>query len=167
MSKHLKIIGLLPKSLALTLPDLFSSLESQNYLLMTPMSTPVPALQTHPHLTLSLLLLLPLPPASSLTTHIVSRKPWTCIVHLRAQLCLILRPHGLARQTPLSLGFSRQGYFSGLPFPPPGNLLYWGIEPSSPALAGGFFATASFSARWFFIIPWTWHVVAAQYIIIE
>ena len=33
-----------------------------------------------------------------------------------------LRPHGLARQAPLSMGFPRQEYWSGLPFLPPGNL---------------------------------------------
>ena len=35
--------------------------------------------------------------------------------------------------------FSRQEYWSGLPFPSPGDLLNPGIEPISPALAGGFF----------------------------
>ena len=36
--------------------------------------------------------------------------------------------------TPLSMGFSRQGYWSGLPFPPPGDLSDPGIKPRSPAL---------------------------------
>ena len=40
---------------------------------------------------------------------------------------------------PLSMGFSRQEYWSGLPFPPPGDLLNPGIKPGSPALGGGFF----------------------------
>ena len=44
----------------------------------------------------------------------------------------------VARQA-LSMGFSRQEYWSGLPFPPPGDLPDPGIEPASPALAGGFF----------------------------
>ena len=44
-----------------------------------------------------------------------------------------------ARQTPLSMGFSRQEYWSGLPFLPPGDLPDPGIEPTSPALAGRFF----------------------------
>jgi len=35
--------------------------------------------------------------------------------------------------------FSRQEYWSGLPFPPPGDLPNPGIEPKSPALAGRFF----------------------------
>ena len=47
-----------------------------------------------------------------------------------------LRPHGLyvAHQAPLSMEFSRQEYWSGLPFPSPGDLPYPGIEPRSPAL---------------------------------
>ena len=37
-------------------------------------------------------------------------------------------------QAPLSMGFSRQEYWSGLPFPSPGDLPDPGIEPGSPAL---------------------------------
>ena len=40
----------------------------------------------------------------------------------------------VAHQAPLSMGFSRQEYWSGLPFPSPGDLLNPGIEPRSPAL---------------------------------
>ena len=55
-----------------------------------------------------------------------------------------LWPHELyvAHQAPLSTGFSRQEYWSGLPFPASGNLPDIGIEPVSllaPALTGGFF----------------------------
>ena len=39
------------------------------------------------------------------------------------------------------MGFLRQEYWSGLPFPSPGNLPNPGIEPTFPALAGGFFTT--------------------------
>ena len=49
-----------------------------------------------------------------------------------------------AHQAPLLMGFSRQEYWSGLPFPSPGDLPDPGIEllsPMSPALAGRFFAT--------------------------
>ena len=49
-----------------------------------------------------------------------------------------------ARQALLSMGFSRQEYWSGLPFPSPGNLPNPGMEPKalmSPTLAGGFFTT--------------------------
>ena len=47
----------------------------------------------------------------------------------------------VAHQTPLSMGFSRQDYWSGLPCPPPGDLLDSRTEPvslMSPALEGGF-----------------------------
>ena len=37
------------------------------------------------------------------------------------------------------MGFSGQEYWSGLPFPPPGDLPNPGIEPGSPAVAGSFF----------------------------
>ena len=40
----------------------------------------------------------------------------------------------VARQAPLSMGFPRQEYWSGLPFPSPGDLPNSGIEPRSPAL---------------------------------
>ena len=53
----------------------------------------------------------------------------------------LLQLHGLAPQAPLSMGFPRQEYCSGLPFPSPGDLPDPGIEPASPALAGGFFPT--------------------------
>ena len=49
----------------------------------------------------------------------------------------------VARQAPLSMEFSRQEYWSGLPFPPPGVLLNPGIEPVSPVLAGGLFTPES------------------------
>ena len=51
----------------------------------------------------------------------------------------------IARQAPLSMGFSRQEYWSGLPFPSPGDLPDPRIEPESlvsPVLAGGFFTSA-------------------------
>ena len=45
----------------------------------------------------------------------------------------------VAHHAPLSMGFSRQEYWSGLPFPPPRDLPYPGIKAASPALADGFF----------------------------
>ena len=54
----------------------------------------------------------------------------------------------VACQAPLSMGFSKQEYWSGLPCPPPGDLPDLGIEPvplTSPALAGRLFTT---SAQW-------------------
>ena len=58
---------------------------------------------------------------------------------------LLVAPWNAAHQAPLSMGFPRQEYWSGLSFPPPGDLPDPGIEPTSPespALAGRFFTTA-------------------------
>ena len=46
-----------------------------------------------------------------------------------------------SHQASLSMGFSRQEYWSGLPCPPPGDLPYPGIKFASPELAGRFFIT--------------------------
>ena len=54
-----------------------------------------------------------------------------------------------ACQAPLPMGFSRQEYWSGLPFPSPGDLPDPGIKPEFPALAGGFSTTAP---PYFFIL---------------
>ena len=51
-----------------------------------------------------------------------------------AQSCLFATPWTVASQAPLSTGFSRQEYWSGLPFPSPGDLPIPGIKPGSPAL---------------------------------
>ena len=45
-------------------------------------------------------------------------------------------PWTIACQAPLSMGFPRQKYWNGLPFPPPGNLPNSGMESESSALAG-------------------------------
>ena len=61
---------------------------------------------------------------------------------------LFAAPWTAARQAPLSVEFSRQEYWSGLPCPPPGDLPKPGIEPESLMFlisAGGFFTT---SANW-------------------
>ena len=82
--------------------------------------------------------------------------PWCCIQMQNKKrkskcdkiLACILRPvllyatpWNVGLQAPLSMGFSRQEYCSGLPFPPPGDLPDPGIEPASPTLAGRFFTT--------------------------
>ena len=58
-----------------------------------------------------------------------------------------------ACEAPPSLGFSRREYWSGLPCPPPGDLLELGVGPTSPALAGGFFTTST-----------TWETLYVKYI---
>ena len=50
-----------------------------------------------------------------------------------------MTPWTVARQAPLSMEFSRQEYWSRLPFPLPGNLSNPGIEPMSPAWQADFF----------------------------
>ena len=47
---------------------------------------------------------------------------------------LFATPWTVAHQAPLSMGFSRQEYWSGLPFPSPGDLPDPAIEPQSPTL---------------------------------
>ena len=61
---------------------------------------------------------------------------------LVAQLCLTLcDPWTVAHQAPLSMGFPRQEYCSGLSFPTPGDLADQRFKSISPALAGRFFTT--------------------------
>ena len=67
---------------------------------------------------------------------------WLCVcAQLLRHVRLFTISWTAACQSPLSMGFSRQEYWSGLPFPLPGNLPDPGIEPVSPALSGGFFTT--------------------------
>ena len=61
-----------------------------------------------------------------------------CTFH-RVQLFVTTQT--VAHQVPMSMDFSRQEYWSGLPFPSPGGLPNPGSKPTSPALAGGFFTT--------------------------
>ena len=49
-----------------------------------------------------------------------------------------MTPWTAARWAPLSVGFPKQEYWSGLPFPSPGDLPDPGIEPASPALQADF-----------------------------
>ena len=75
---------------------------------------------------------------------------------------LFATPRTVARQTPLSMGFSRQEYWSGLPCPPLGNLPSPGMEPRSPTLQANsilsislfvcttFYSWAVYKANWNF-----------------
>ena len=62
-------------------------------------------------------------------------------MHAQLLSCVLVfaTPCTAAHQAPLSLGFSRQEYWSGLPFPSPGDLPDPGIKPMSPALTGDSF----------------------------
>ena len=64
--------------------------------------------------------------------------PCCCCLVAKSCPTLLWPPWTIARQAPLSVGFPRQEYWSGLPLPSPGGLPDSGIEPASPALAGRF-----------------------------
>ena len=67
-----------------------------------------------------------------------------CVLNCCTCVRLFAAPWTVAHQAPLSMGLSRQEYWSGLPCPPPGDLPDPGIKPTSltsPPLPGGFFAT--------------------------
>ena len=71
-------------------------------------------------------------------------KHYCCFYCSVTKSCLtLLQPHCRrgAHQAPLSMGFSRQEYWSGLPFHSPGDLPEPGIKPVSLGLAGRFFTT--------------------------
>ena len=71
--------------------------------------------------------------------------PWPSEVKSLSHIRLFATLWTVARQAPLSMGFSRQEFWTGLPCPPPGDLPNPGIEPASlmfPALVGGFFKTS-------------------------
>ena len=71
-----------------------------------------------------------------LTQHCKQRCTCVCILsHVRFCVNLLI----IACQAPLPMGFLRHEYWSGLPFPSPGDLPDPGIESASPTLAGGFF----------------------------
>ena len=85
----------------------------------------------------------------------LSPEPGSLVYHTHAyvlshlsRVCFFATPWTVARQAPLSLGFSRQEHWSGLPFPSPRDLAGPGVKAAShmsPALADGFFTT---SATW-------------------
>ena len=74
--------------------------------------------------------------------------PCVCVCVLSCFSCvqLFVTLWTVSHQAPLSVGFSRHEYWSGLPHPPPWDLPIPGIEPTSlmsPALAGRFFTTST------------------------
>ena len=77
-----------------------------------------------------------------------------CMLSCFSRVWLFVTLWAAALQAPLSMGFSRQEYWSGLPCLPPGDLPNPGIKPESlkfPTLAGGFFTTGA-----------TWEVLASM-----
>ena len=76
---------------------------------------------------------------SSIILHLLK----VCVnVQLLSHVQLFETPWTVAHQAPLSMGFSRQEYWSGLSCLLPGDLPHPGIEPASPTLAGGFCTTS-------------------------
>ena len=77
---------------------------------------------------------------------LTAESPWhACLLSCFSSVWLFVSLWVVAHQAPLSMGFSRQEYWSGLPCPP-GELPHSGIEPMSlmsPALEGGFLTTLS------------------------
>ena len=74
-------------------------------------------------------------------THLpVKHYVWTCsVAHLR----LFATPWTVAHQAPLFMGFPRQEYWGGFPFPSSGDLRDPEMESRGPALAGRFFTTVT------------------------
>ena len=81
-------------------------------------------------------------------------------VSLVSRVWLFEAPWTIACQAPLSVEFSRQEYWSGLPFPNPGDLPDPGMEPGSPALQADSLPSVSQSVQslsrvQLFVTPWT------------
>ena len=73
---------------------------------------------------------------------------YVCVLSRFSRAWLFATWWTVAYQAPLSMGFSRQQYWSGFQCPPPGDLPDPGVEPTflkSPPLAGGFFSTSTTS----------------------
>ena len=95
--------------------------------------------------------LLPAPPSELVPAGSVCVCVCVCVrthTHTRTRMIshvqLLAKPRNVARQALLSMGFPKEEYWSGLPFPSPGNLPNPGIQHKSlvsPALAGGSFTT--------------------------
>ena len=92
---------------------------------------------------------------------ICSVSPKVCVQNLLETLLLLLLLFGylimsdsfvtswiVAHQAPLFMGLPRQQFWSGLPFHSPGGLPDPGIQPMSPALAGGFLTSESPGKHW-------------------
>ena len=82
-----------------------------------------------------------------------SLRPWNwalcaCMLSLFSHVWLFVTLWTVTLQAPLSVRFSRQEYWSGLPCPSLGGLPHPGMEPTSPALAGGLFTTSATWGAW-------------------
>ena len=101
-----------------------------------------------PSLSLSLLPAPPseLVPAGSVCVCVCLFMSARARAHVLSHVQLLAKPRNVARQALLSMGFPKEEYWSGLPFPSPGYLPNPGIQLkslASPALAGGSFTTSA------------------------
>ena len=81
----------------------------------------------------------------SWTINVTFEPLFVCVYSVAHSCPTLYNPMTVVCQAPQCMGFSRQEYWSWLPFPLPGDLPNPGIEPTSlspPALTGGFFTTA-------------------------
>ena len=104
--------------------------------------------------------------------HVIAVCPLALVHHMPLFVCVspsvvpFVTPGTVARQAPLSMEFSRQEYWSGLPCPSPGDLPDAGPEPGSPALQGDSLASeppgkpihCSTTPRFLFVSPALWHL---------
>ena len=90
---------------------------------------------------------------------------YVCTWKSFSHVWLSATPWTVARQAPLSMGFLRQEYWSGLPFPSPGYLPDPGLKSTSLALAGRFSTTEPPGKLQYFSRPgilWIWYVSYAH-----
>ena len=73
---------------------------------------------------------------SELRELVMDREAWRAAIKVKSlsPVRFFVTPWTVAYQASPFIGFSRQGYWSGLPFPSPGDLPNPGIEPGSPSL---------------------------------
>ena len=84
-------------------------------------------------------------------------------VKLLSHVGLFGTPGTVACQAPLSVGFPRQEYWSGLPFPSPGDLPDPGIEPASPALQGDSFTVWAIRESLYVLMCYWFSPLASKY----
>ena len=86
----------------------------------------------------------------------VSPQQWgrTAAMWPLSRVQLFVTSWTVAHYAPLSMGFPRQEYWSGLSFPPPGDLPDPGIKPASLAFSGGFFTTSPKMATHSSVLAW-------------
>ena len=90
------------------------------------------------------------------------------VVESLSHVWLFVTPLTVAHQAPLSMGFSRQEYCSGLPFPSPGDLLDPGIKPLASATSPTLQVDSLLLSHWRspLIKIFNWRIIALQYCVV-